>query len=75
MPRRVALSYDWEEDRWCAVWETKRYALHCGQSLEFCMGGRMVPCRLELSHDWYIITPESRFVLHRSERYAVNVAV
>ncbi len=75
MTRQVTLSYDSDDDCWYAVNGTKRYVLHCGETLEFLMGGQMVPCRLEVSHDWYIITPEHRFVLHPQERYVVNEVV
>ena len=72
MIRQARLRFHDDEDRWYVQWRNQSYPLSCGTSLALRMAGRYVPCRLELSHDWYIITAEKRFVLHPKEVYDVK---
>lgn len=75
MTRRAVLSYDAADDRWYAAMGSKRYPVHCGETFRFRIGGHLVPCRVELSQDWYVWTPEQRFRLHPQETYVVEAAV
>lgn len=75
MAGRAVLRYDRDMDCWYVTLGSRRYAVHCGETYRFKIGGHMIPCRVELSHDWYVWTPDHRFVLHPLETYVVEAVV
>lgn len=73
MIRTARLCFDSPEDRWYCQTPTQKIHLPCGTSFALRIAGQYVGCRLEVSHDWYILTPSERFVLHPSEVYSIQI--
>lgn len=70
---RTDLHFDRDMDQWCIQLRDRSYPLHCGESFILYVGKTAYPCRLELDSNWYIIMPDTKFVLHTSTVYTVNI--
>lgn len=67
------MKYDEETDRWYVELEGRNYGLHCGECFEIYIGGQLIPCRLEMDSQWYVIMEDVSFELRKSSVYLVNV--
>jgi hypothetical protein len=66
------VTYDSEYDGWVVHIDGKKYGLHCGECMELRIGGRGIPCRLELDRDWYVVMREAAFNLRKKETYQIQ---
>lgn len=73
MNRKVFMHFDKEQQRWCTTLEGRNYGLHCGEPLEIYVGGKPIPCRLELDRHWYVCMQETCFNLRESDKYLVKL--
>lgn len=66
------ITYDRECSCWVIHMGSNTYGLHCGECMEMRIGGRGIPCRLELDKDWYVIMQEAKFTLRKKESYSIQ---
>lgn len=69
--RTGAFRYNKAIDRW--YFENELFDYHCGEIVEFKIGNRYVPGRLEYEREWYVIFPDVRFRLMPGQTYQVRV--
>ncbi|WP_409344792.1 DUF5348 domain-containing protein [Paenibacillus sp. MBLB4367] len=67
------MTYDREGERWVVHLGGQTYGLHCGEWFEMRLGDMGVPCRMELDHDWYVVTRGARFILRKRDTYEVEM--
>lgn len=67
------MMYDEVFDRWISRMAGEEKALHCGENLKIYAGGYLIPCRLEMARDWYVIMDGARFDLRKTDKYIIQI--
>jgi hypothetical protein len=67
------MTYNEELERWEVHMDGWFDDLRCGECLRIQIGGKGIPCRLELDQDWYVIMEEARFNLRKKDLYQVEI--
>jgi len=65
--------YEHDDNRWIVETDDAVYGLHCGEKLELIIGSHRIPCRLELSTEWYVIMEDVSLVLRTRDTYSVTI--
>jgi len=75
MRKKRSMYYDSEQDQWMIKTEEEPYLMpmYCGEHLNLFIGKQGFPCRLELDWSWYVILPDTKFSLHKSTVYTVQI--
>lgn len=73
MSKLEPMSYDVEQNQWYVKQGNRSYSLHCGEPFELYIGETAFPCRLELDTRWYVILPETKFILHPRTVYYIKM--
>lgn len=67
------MMYDHHHNRWIVDIDNTAYGLDCGEKLELIIGSRRIPCRLELSAEWYLIMDDANLNLRPCETYKIEI--
>lgn len=67
------MKFDAGQDCWVVNLRGQWYGLHCGEHFEIVLGGRNIPCRLELDLEWYIIMLDVTFYLRNRDTYKIII--
>lgn len=67
------MRYSQTQDQWYVEIHGRKYSLHCGESFDLYIGGKSIPCRIELANKWYVITDDARLDLRENDHYTVKL--
>lgn len=71
--KKLPLRYNADSDRWFIEDDGWTYELHCGDSFELYIGGKPIPCRLEMDKDWYVMMQDVSFNLRKKATYFIQM--
>jgi hypothetical protein len=72
----VEMKYKAGSDSWVVIQLNQEMGLFCGESFElYIEDGQSIPCRLELSNQWYLLLGKNgvRFNLEQREIYKIHI--